>query len=209
MSFDGAYSKLGSKVGIVLICLDKTTHPHTIRLEFPCTNSEVEYEYLIQGMILAQGVKKEHLIVTGDLDLVINQVTQKYKIKKERLKLYFKRVNELMESFGSFNIAFILRDKNHKADSLALEYSLSNPYNILRKTSFQVERAFRPSMPDNIEYLKVFDNDEQLENFLLNNDEEEYDKVIFIPKYYIQVESLFTKDYHAKNIFEEFLVRKA
>jgi ribonuclease HI len=98
----------------------KILHPHAIRLEFSCTNNEVEYEDLIQGMVLAQEMKIEHLIVTGNSDLVINHITQKYKIKKERLKLYFKRVNELMEYFSSFNILFIPRDKNHKADSLAL-----------------------------------------------------------------------------------------
>jgi ribonuclease HI len=65
-------------------------------------------------------MKIENLIVTGDFELIINQVTQKYKIKKERLKLYFKRVNELIEAFCSFNISFIPRDKNQKEDSLAL-----------------------------------------------------------------------------------------
>jgi ribonuclease HI len=68
-------------------------HPHTIRLEFSCTNNEVEYESLVQGMILSQEMKIEHLIVPGDSELVINQVTQRYKIKKERLKLYFKRID--------------------------------------------------------------------------------------------------------------------
>jgi ribonuclease HI len=86
-------------------------HPHAIRLEFACTNNEAKYEALIQGMILGQEMKIEHLIVTGDSKLVINQVTQKYKIKKEILKLYFKRVSELMYSFCSFNISFIPRDK--------------------------------------------------------------------------------------------------
>jgi ribonuclease HI len=79
--------------------------------------------------------------VTGDSELVINQVTQRYKIKKERLKLYFKRVNKLMEAFSSFNISFIPRDKNQKADSLALVASLSNLDDVQRKTSFQVERV--------------------------------------------------------------------
>jgi ribonuclease HI len=110
-------------------------------------------------------MKIEHLIVTGDSKLVINQVTQRYKTKKERLKLYFKRVNELMEYFISFNISFIPRDKNHKEDSLALEASLSNLDDVHSKTSFQVEIVFRPSVPDNMEYLKVFENDEQLEFF--------------------------------------------
>ena len=91
-------------------------------------------------MILAQEMKIEHLIVTGDSKLVINQVTQRCRIKKERLKLYFKRVNELMECFNSFNISFIPRDKNQKKDSLALAASLSNPDDIQIKTSFQVER---------------------------------------------------------------------
>jgi ribonuclease HI len=208
MSFDGACSSSGNGVGIVLMSPSKIMHPHAIRLEFSCTNNEAEYEALIQGMILAQEMKIEHLIVTGDSELVINQVTQRYKIKKERLKLYFKRVNELMESFSSFNISFIPRDKNHKADSLALVASLSNPDDIQRKMSFQVERAFRPSVPDNIEYLQVFENDEQLEIFLLNDDDDEDDHSSVVPKYCIQSESLFTKDDHAKNLLEEVSIRK-
>jgi ribonuclease HI len=74
---------------------------------------------------------------TGNSELVINQVTQRYNIKKERLKLYFKRVNELMEAFSSFNISFIPRDKNRKTDSLALVASLSNPNDVQSKTSFK------------------------------------------------------------------------
>ena len=100
-------------------------HPHAIRIEFPCTNNEAEYKSLIQGMIIAQKMRIEHLIVTSDFELVINQVTQRYIINKERLKLYFKRVNELMEYFSSFNISFIPRDKNQKVYSLAMATSLS------------------------------------------------------------------------------------
>jgi ribonuclease HI len=87
--------------------------------------------------------------VTGDSELIINQVTRRYKIKKERLKLYFKRVNELMEYFSSFNIYFISRDKNQKENSLALEASLSHPDDVQRKIYFQVKRIFQPSILDN------------------------------------------------------------
>jgi hypothetical protein len=41
--------------------------------------------------------------------------------------------------------------------------------------SFQVEIALRPFLLDNIEYLQVFENDEKLENFLLNDDDDEDD----------------------------------
>jgi ribonuclease HI len=85
ISFDGACSKSGNKVGIILVSLDKTTHPHIVRPEFPCTNKEEKYESLIQGMILTQGMKIEHLIVSRDSELVINQVTQKYRKKRKDL----------------------------------------------------------------------------------------------------------------------------
>jgi len=104
--------------------------------------------------------------VIGDSDLVINQVTQRYMIKKERLKLYFERVNELMEAFNSFNIYFILRDKNKKEDSLDLAASLSNQDDVKRKTYFQVKRIFQPFVLDNQKYLQVFENDKELEFIL-------------------------------------------
>jgi hypothetical protein len=97
---------------------------------------------------------------------------------------------------------------NHKADLLALVASLSNPDDILRNKYFQVERAFRPYVLDNIKYLQVFDNDEQLKIFLLNYYDEEHDKPIVVPKDCIHTDFFFTKDDHAKNIFEEVSVQK-
>ena len=92
MSFDGACLSSGNGVGIVLMSPSKIMHPHAIRLEFSCTNNEVEYEALIQGMILAQEMKIKHLIVTGDSELVINQVTKRYKIKRKDLSCISKEL---------------------------------------------------------------------------------------------------------------------
>ena len=57
-------------------------------------------------------------------------------------------------------------------------------------------------MLDNVEYLQVFENDEQLDFFLLNDDDEEDDSLYFVPKYCIQDEYLFTKDAHDENLLE-------
>jgi hypothetical protein len=46
----------------------------------------------------------------------------------------------------------------------------------------------------------VFENDEQLELFLLNDDDDEDNHISTVPKDCIQFESLFTKKYHAKNL---------
>jgi hypothetical protein len=89
------------------------------------------------------------LTVTGDFELVINHVTQKYKIKKERLKMYAKRVNEPMKSFSSFNLSFIPREMNQKEDSLAVVASLFNPDDLQDKNTFQVKRICRPFVLDN------------------------------------------------------------
>jgi ribonuclease HI len=182
MSFYGACSKYGNGVGIVLLSPSNIMHPHAVSIEFSCKNNEEEYEYLIQGMILAHEMKIEHLVVTGGSEFFINHSTHRYKIKNEILKLYFKRVNELMESFSSFNNAFISKDNNHKADSLAFVTSLSNPDDVQIKMYFQVERDFLPSVLENVEYLQVFEHDEQMEFFLLNDDDEEDDSLSAIPK---------------------------
>jgi ribonuclease HI len=87
-------------------------------------------------MNLALQIKIEHLIITGDSVLVINHIKKKYKIKKEKLKFYAKRVNELMNSFSSFNIYFIPRDKNQKEKSLEVVASLFDPDNSQRQNSF-------------------------------------------------------------------------
>jgi hypothetical protein len=54
----------------------------------------------------------------------------------------------------------------------------------------------------------VFENDEELENFLVNDDEYKDNHIVFVLKNYIQSESLFTRDKHDKNLLEEVSLRK-
>ena len=63
-------------------------------------------------------------------------------------------------------------------------------------------------MLDNIEYLPVFENDEQLGNFLLNDDDDKDDHTSIVPKDCIQSKSLFSKYDHANNLLEEVSIRK-
>jgi ribonuclease HI len=69
MSFDGACYKSGVGVGIVFKSPQYCIYPHAIRLEFPCTNNEVEYEALIQGLTLALQMQVNDLVVTRDSKL--------------------------------------------------------------------------------------------------------------------------------------------
>jgi ribonuclease HI len=77
-------------------------------------------------MILSLQMKGENMVVTGDSKLVINHITKKYRIKKEKLKHYAKIFCELMDSFNYFHISFIPREKNQKENSLVVAASLFN-----------------------------------------------------------------------------------
>jgi hypothetical protein len=88
-----------------------------------------------------------------------------------------------------------------------------------------VKTIFRPSIPDNQEYLQVFENDEHVVNFLTDDDpitkvDPEEDQNLqgevheqnhkLSPKKYISLESLFTRDDQMKisKPLEEPSVRK-
>ena len=66
MSFDGVFSNSRNGTGIVFKIPQSSIYPHDIILEFPCTNNEVEYEALIQVMILSLQLKVENIVITGN-----------------------------------------------------------------------------------------------------------------------------------------------
>jgi ribonuclease HI len=225
MSFDGACSKSGIGVGIVFKSPQSCIYPHAIILEFPCTNNEAEYEALIQGLTLALQMQVKYLVVTGDSELVINHIKRRYRIKKERLKHYARRVWEIIDSFNSFNISFVPREKNQKVDSLAVVASLFNTDDSQNHNTFHVKTIFRPSIPDNQEYWQVFENDEHIAKFLTDHDstlsdvseeiqsnqKEIHDQsIVVLPKNYVSLESLFTRDDQTKTMdpIEESSIRK-
>jgi ribonuclease HI len=125
--FDGASSKSRVGAGVVFKNPQGELHPHAFRLQFECTNNEAKYEALIQGLTLSHQMEIIDLIVMGDSELVVNHIQKKYNIKKEILKAYATRVWDLIQTFNSFNITFIPREKNQKDDSLAVSTSLFNP----------------------------------------------------------------------------------
>jgi hypothetical protein len=72
--------------------------------------------------------------------------------------------------FLEFNISFIPRDVNHKADSLDLAASTFRPP-LGPNIKYQVEIKHRTAIPDNIKHWKVFSDDLELQRFLHTIDE--------------------------------------
>jgi hypothetical protein len=119
-----------------------------------------------------------------------------------------------MDSFNSFNISFIPRDKNQNVNSMRVVASLFNPNDSQNQNTFCVKRIFRPSIPDNQDYLQVFENYEHVADFFTNSSDssQSLDDQNIVPfsKDCVSVESLFTRDDQTKipDLKEEAYVRK-
>ena len=81
MVFYGASNALGNGIGAVIISLEGSHTPFTIRLCFNCTNNMVEYEACIMGLKAAIDLRIKFLSVFGDSALVISQIKEEWDTK--------------------------------------------------------------------------------------------------------------------------------
>ena len=68
---DGAVNQRGSRVGLVLISLEKITIEKSLRLGFLTTNNETEYETLLVGMNMVQKIGGKTVEIFSDSRLVV------------------------------------------------------------------------------------------------------------------------------------------
>ena len=83
VQIDGSATKKVGGAGVVLISPKKETLKYVVRLQFPVTNNEVEYEALLTGLSLAKALEAKNLIVQADSQLIIGQVKGDYEAKKD------------------------------------------------------------------------------------------------------------------------------
>jgi ribonuclease HI len=166
MFFDGSCSKEGSGVGVVFISPTKEVIPLSYKLEFDTTNNIAEYEALLLGLRAAKDMGIDKIVVFGDSELIIHQIKNMYQTKHQRLRQYKNEVWDLVENFFlAFDITFVQRSLNQQADSLALEASnFKTP--MFSDLRYEIEVRHRPSIPDNIKYWQVFNDDQELKRFL-------------------------------------------
>ena len=63
-----------------------------VRLDFPTTNNEAEYEALVAGFDLAKAARATSVVIYYDSQVVTNQVNRDYECKGERMKRYLDQV---------------------------------------------------------------------------------------------------------------------
>ncbi|KFK23565.1 hypothetical protein AALP_AAs45807U000100, partial [Arabis alpina] len=124
---DGSSSKNGSGVGIRLASPTGEILEQSFRLGFKASNNEAEYEAIIAGVRLAQGLNIEHVHSFCDSQLVTSQFSGEYATKDDRMEAYVKIVRDLASTFKEFTLTRIPRGENVDADALANLASASAP----------------------------------------------------------------------------------
>ena len=89
-----------------------------IRLDFPTTNNEAEYEALVAGLDLARATGAENMIMHCDSQVITSQINGDYECRNERMKKY---LEEVKSRISGLKIKFIQipREENKCVDHLA------------------------------------------------------------------------------------------
>ena len=132
--FDGAVNHKGAGVGAILITPEGESIPLAKKLDFKVTNNMAEYEACIFGLeaVIAAGAK--NLAVYGDSMLIINQASENWEVKDEKLKPYAEHIQMLTLSFANCTFTHLPREENQMADALATLASMwDNPRDVAMK----------------------------------------------------------------------------
>jgi len=174
MDFDGAVGNDGAGIGIWVRSPFSAPNkvPNSMRvcsykLAFECSNNEAEYEALIVGLKILRKLNAKRISVYGDSELVIKQVRGEYQAKHPRMRAYRNAVLDILNLFSEYTLTCVPRIQNSIADALAkAASSLKIPMNSNNK--FEIHVKHRPTIPDNQRYWQVFQDDEEIKEFLLN-----------------------------------------
>ncbi|XP_024016116.1 uncharacterized protein LOC112089278 [Eutrema salsugineum] len=154
---DGSSSKHCSGIGIRLTSPTGEILEQSFRLNFHASNNEAEYEALIAGIRLAQGIGVRKIRTFCDSQLVACQFNGEYEAKDGRMRAYLKVFRELVQKFDEFELTRIPRGEHTSADALAALASTSDPD--LRRT-IPVEFIERPSIEE-VEGVRLINPPEQ------------------------------------------------
>ncbi|KAL2237388.1 UNVERIFIED_CONTAM: Retrovirus-related Pol polyprotein from transposon [Sesamum indicum] len=116
---DGSSTSKNGVAGIYLQGPDGVEIEIAVRLNFPATNNEAEYEALIQGLqiTLDRGIRQ--VDVYTDSQLVAMQVQATYEMCEWSMTQYLARVKDMMKKSDRCTIIQIPRDENMRADALS------------------------------------------------------------------------------------------
>jgi hypothetical protein len=114
---------------------------------------------------LLNKVGAKHIMVRGDSKLIIKQIKGEYATKHPRLRSYRNVFLDALQCFTEIYLQVMSRGQNILVDGLATSTATCKiPFHPTRQYTLEVK--CRPTILDNIRYWQVFENDDQIEDFL-------------------------------------------
>ncbi|PNY16673.1 hypothetical protein L195_g013398, partial [Trifolium pratense] len=121
LTVDGASNIKGSGAGVVLEGPDGVMIEQSLRFAFKASNNQAEYEALMARMKLAKEMEVKDLRAKSDSQLVTNQVSGEFQAKDPQLIKYLEGVQRLAKCFNSFELVYVPREQNARAEGILEE----------------------------------------------------------------------------------------
>ena len=96
---DGSSAQKRGRVGVVITNPDREILKYGVRLRFPATNNEAEYEGILTGLRLGKALGVKNLLIQSDSKLVVEQIKGEYEAKEERMQKYLRLTRHLTREF--------------------------------------------------------------------------------------------------------------
>ena len=109
---DGGSRGNPGPAAIALLIFDKKERLLKTHSEYigKTTNNVAEYRAVLKALEMAKSYRSGSILCTLDSQLVVNQLSGKYVVKKQHLRDLFKMVKEAEKSFDSVKYAFVPRE---------------------------------------------------------------------------------------------------
>lgn len=85
------------------------------------TNNVAEYTAAIEGLKMAHELGATRVLLRSDSQLLINQITGRYRVKTQHLVPLHRQVRELASGFDDITYEHVRRERNTEPDRLANE----------------------------------------------------------------------------------------
>lgn len=85
----------------------------------PATNNVAEYQGLLRALAAARDLGLRSIAIRSDSELMVRQLTGQYRVKSPGLKPLFEQVRQRLSLFQKWQIQYVPREQNQRADELA------------------------------------------------------------------------------------------
>ncbi|XP_073314742.1 uncharacterized protein [Primulina huaijiensis] len=119
LKFDGSSTERASGVGVVITSPAGVKTALSFNLDFPCTNNQAEYKELMIGLEILRDLGTKDVLIIGDSQLVLKQMSGEYKCSSLALATYFTAASQLLHNFEDVTFQHVPRQDNWEADELA------------------------------------------------------------------------------------------